>query len=74
MPSSIPRIRLLHGELWAEIVLDRRRDAGVVHCLVQQQGSKEILFLQQFPSIEEAETAAKEFMACYKHPAEGAAA
>ncbi len=54
----------------AEIIRDRRVPVGLVHCVVQRQGSREILFLQQFNSSEEAERAVEEFMEYYRraHP------
>ncbi len=65
VPGSIPRTRLLRGCLVAEIIIDRRIHPAVLHCVVQRQGSSEVLFLQQFSSREEAEEAANEFMGSY---------
>ncbi len=63
-PASIPRKRITRGELFAEIIEDRRMP-GLFLCVVQRVGSPEILFLGQSPTHEEAESAALEFMAEY---------
>ena len=65
VPACIPRTRLHAGELLAEVVEDRRSRPPLLVCVVQRQGSPEILFLGQFRSESEAEFAAKEFMSDY---------
>ncbi len=61
VPRSIPRKRISRGELFAEIIEDRRIP-GLFLCVVQREGSPEILFLGQSRTHEEAESAALEFM------------
>ncbi len=61
VPRSIPRKRLTQGEFFAEIIEDRRMQ-GLFLCVVQREGSPEILFLGQSQTREEAESAALEFM------------
>lgn len=67
--AQIPRIRVLREDLVAEIIMDRRKP-DIVHCVVQQQGSPEILLLEQFYSREEAEAAVEKFLSeyCRMHP------
>ncbi len=65
VPADIPRTRLARGELFAEIIEDRRRPA-VFLCVVQRQGSPEILFLGQSRSRSDAQTTAEEFMSDYR--------
>ncbi len=64
MPASIPRIRLTVGELFAEI-LDDRRCPEVFLCVVQRYGSPEVLYLGQSKPRSEAERAANEFINDY---------
>ena len=64
-PARVPRTRMFRGDLVAEIIADRRERPEVVHCVVQRQGSPEVLFLQQFYSREEAKVAAEQFMSTY---------
>jgi hypothetical protein len=66
VPASIPRRRLKRGELFADIIQDRRNHPLIAHCVVQRQGSPEILHLQQFCSPSAAERAAKQFMSDYE--------
>jgi hypothetical protein len=63
--ARIPRIRMFRGDMVAEIIIERRKQPAVVHCVVQRQGSPEILLLQQFYSQEEAKAAAEHFMSAY---------
>jgi hypothetical protein len=63
LPASIPRIRLERGELFAEIIHDRRSHPALFFALVHRQGSPEILMLGQFRSRAEAGVAARQFMA-----------
>ena len=65
VPACIPCTRLYAGEMFAEIVEDRRSRPPLLVCVVQRQGSPEILFLGQFRSESEAEFAANEFMSDY---------
>jgi len=62
VPSSIPRTRLTRGKLFVDIIEDRRRPSLFLS-VVQGPGSREILFLGQFRSRSEAESAADEFIA-----------
>ena len=64
IPALIPRTRLREGELFAEIVVDRRRPP-LAHCVVQREGSAEVLFLGQFRSGPEAEWAGMDFISDY---------
>ncbi len=63
LPASIPRIRLQRGELFAEIIHERRSRPALFFVVVQRRGSDEILLLGQFDSGSEAEASAKRFMA-----------
>jgi hypothetical protein len=63
--ACVPRIRMFRGDLAAEIIVERREHPPLVHCVVQRQGSPDILFLQQFYSVEEAKTEAEHFMSTY---------
>ncbi len=63
LPSLIPRIRLQTGELFAEIIHDRRSRPALFFVVVQRRGSAEILLLEHFSSRSEAEASAKQFMA-----------
>lgn len=65
LPACIPRTRLQDGDLCAEIIEDRRSPRRLL-CVVQKQGSPEILFLGQFFSYQEAESAAGDFMSEYQ--------
>ena len=53
------------SDMVAEIIVERRENPALVHCVVQRQGSPDLLFLQQFYSVEEAKTEAEHFMATY---------
>ncbi len=59
--ASIPHKRITRGELFADIIEDRRQ-TGLFLSVVQREGSREILLLGQSRTIEEAERAALEFM------------
>jgi hypothetical protein len=63
VPACIPRTRLRHGELFADIIEDRRDRSPVLMCVVQKQGSPEILFLGQFRSRTEAKIDAERLSA-----------
>ncbi len=65
VPASLPRSRVSKGELFAEIIEDRRCHPSVVFSLVQRQGSPEILFLAQSRSRAGARAAVREFIADY---------
>jgi hypothetical protein len=65
VPASIPRIRLFRGELFAEIIEDRRNRPRIVLCVIQRHDSPEILFLGQFHSQGEAKLAGEQFMSDY---------
>jgi hypothetical protein len=65
VPASIPRTRVFGGDLFAEIVQDRRSRPSLFFAVVQRQGSTEILMFGQFRSRSEAEDAARQFMADY---------
>ena len=58
-PESIPRTRLEFGELFAEIVEDRRGKPQLFQTVIQRIGSPEILSLSQETSLEEAKRAAE---------------
>lgn len=60
-PRSIPHKRFIRGELFADVIEDRRMP-GLFLCVIQREGSPEILFLGQSRTREEAESAAREFM------------
>ncbi len=60
-PGSIPRKRITRGDLFADIIEDRRQP-GLFLSVVQREGSPEVLFLGQSQTREEAESAALEFM------------
>ncbi len=66
VPACIPRRRVRRGKLFADIIQDRRTDPLIAYCVVQRQGSPEILQLQQFCSTSAAERAAKQFMSDYE--------
>jgi hypothetical protein len=53
------------GELFAELIEDCRNRPPIVHCVVQRLGSPGILFLGQFQSRSEAESAAEQFISDY---------
>ncbi len=65
VPASIPRSRLNKGELFAEIIEDRRTHPSLIFSVVQKQGSPEILFLGQSHSRAAARAAARGFIADY---------
>ena len=62
MAGCIPRLRLQGGECFADVVEDRRSHPALFLSIVQKHGSNDILFLGQFLSQAEAETAAIQFM------------
>ncbi len=57
VPSRVPRTVLRHNSFVAEIIEDRRI-APVVHCVIQREGSSEVFFYGQFQSCQQAEKAA----------------
>ncbi len=63
--ACLPNKRLNIGELFADIIADHR-SPPIFHCVVQRQDSPEILFLGQYRSCSEAETAARDFMSDYQ--------
>ena len=62
-PASIPRTRRQRRELVMDIVVDRR--LPMFFCIVQQEGSPEILMVGQFTSRSEAVRAGEQFMSDY---------
>lgn len=50
--------RLQHGAYYADFRRDRRLDPEVYHCVIQREGSTEILRWTQHRSLEEAKQAA----------------
>ncbi len=63
LSTGLPHTRLLAGEFFADIIHDRRTCPPLFLCVVQQYGSPEVLFLGQFHSETDAETAAMEWIA-----------
>ncbi len=63
LAAELPRTRLLAGEFFADIIQDRRTRPPLFLCVVQRHGSREVLFLGQFHSEPDAETAAMEWIA-----------
>ncbi len=61
--DAIPRTRRHRRELVMDIVEDRRRP--MFYCIVQRQGSPEILMLGQFSSRPDAVHAGEQFMSDY---------
>jgi hypothetical protein len=61
--ACIPRTSLHAGEFVVEIIEDRRSSPPLFLCVVQRQGSPEILFLGQFNSEADGQAAAKQFIA-----------
>src|SRR5689334_3292572 len=57
LPSGLPRTSFRRHEFIAEIVHDRRVDPNLFYCIIQPAGSKEILWLGQFDSFEQAKKA-----------------
>ncbi len=66
---SIRRRQILSGELFADIIEDSRTDPQIVFCVVQRQGSPEVLFLGQFYTRSEAETAAHHYISALREKA-----
>lgn len=66
LPAYLPRTRREAGALYSEIIEDRRSHPRLLLCVVQKHGSPEILFLGQFRTFIEAETAAGDFMSDYQ--------
>ncbi len=62
IPASIPRIRLQKGELYADIIEDRRGDPSLITCVIQRLHSPEVLFLGQFHTRSEAQIAAEQVL------------
>jgi hypothetical protein len=61
-PEQIPRTRLEFGELFAEIIEDRRAQPRLYQTVIQKVGSPEILSLSQEISLEEAKRSAEQQM------------
>ena len=61
-PEEIPRTRLEFGELFAEIIEDRRGEPRLYQTVIQRIGSSEILGLSQETSLEEAKRSAEQQM------------
>ncbi len=55
------------GELFAEVLEDRRSRGPLFFCIVQRIGSPEVLFLGQFNSQSEATLGGTQFMSDYAH-------
>jgi hypothetical protein len=51
--------RLKHGPYYADFRRDKRLNPGVYHCVIQREGSTEILRWTQHHSLQEAVNAAK---------------
>lgn len=66
IPACLPRTRREDRELFAEIIEDRRSHPRLLLCVIQKHGSPEILFLGQFRTLVEAETAAGDFMSDFQ--------
>ena len=60
--ACIPRTCLRTGDFVVDVIEDRRNHPALFLCVVQRQGSSEILFLGQFNSQPDAETAARQFI------------
>lgn len=71
VPASIPRTRVFGGDLFAEIIQDRRSHPALFFAIVQRHGSTEILMLGQFRSRSKAQAAARQFMADYSRRSKG---
>jgi hypothetical protein len=56
------------GELFADVIEDRRSRPPLFFCIVQREGSPEILLLGQFNSRPEAALAGEQFMSQYHPP------
>ena len=53
--SGLPRTWLRDGGYVAELIQDRRGgNSRLVHCVIQREGSPEILFYTQFASLDAA--------------------
>jgi len=61
--ACIPRTRLHIGDFLIDIVEDRRSQPRLFLCVVQRQGSPEVLFLGQFSQEPDAQAAARQFIA-----------
>jgi hypothetical protein len=59
LPSQLPKTQLYRTGFCADIIQDRRAHPALFYCIIQHQHSKEILWLGQCSSFEEAERAAK---------------
>lgn len=64
-PGGVPRFRLRHDGYVADIIDDRRGRRPLVHCVIQKEGSPEILFYTQFTSAEAAQRWAQEELEIY---------
>ncbi len=64
--ACIPRERLTVGELFADVIADRRDHPPLFISVVQAQGAPEILYLGQFRKRRAAEIAAGQFISCYR--------
>ena len=53
------------GDLFADIIEDRRTDPPIIFCVVQRQSSPEILFLGQYRSRSEAAHSGQQVMSEY---------
>jgi hypothetical protein len=52
--AGLPHTRLRHDGYYADLIEERRASGGVVHCIIQRDGSPEILFYTQFATFEAA--------------------
>lgn len=64
-PAQLPRLYLRHNAYVAEIIENRRAGEELVHCIIQRDGSSEILFYTQFGTLEEAKRWAEEELRTY---------
>ncbi len=69
LSRSVRRSRILSGDLFADIIEDSRTDPQIVFCVVQRQGSPQVLFLSQFYTRSEAETAAHHYISALREKA-----
>jgi hypothetical protein len=59
VPSSLPRIQLRKKLFVADLIEDRRASPPIFHCIVQPEGSVDIVFWGQYTTIDEAKETAE---------------
>ncbi len=64
--ACVPKERMSKGDLFADIIHDRRSQPPLFFCVVQERGSREILLLGQYHMASEAADAAEQFMTEYR--------